>query len=62
MINWHRLFGLALIDLLKDSPYVVEEIEPRLYRFPAIDRSGDFSARGRGVRHTSGSELVFSFL
>ncbi len=23
-INWHRLFGLTLIDLLTDSPYEVE--------------------------------------
>ena len=24
MRNWHRLFGLALIDYFLDSPYVVE--------------------------------------
>lgn len=24
MINWHRLFGLALTDLFTDSPYIVE--------------------------------------
>ena len=24
MINWHRLFGLALTDLFTDSPYSVE--------------------------------------
>ncbi len=24
MINWHRLFGLVLIDYFADSPYTVE--------------------------------------
>ena len=24
MLNWHRLFGLFLIDYFTDSPYVVE--------------------------------------
>ncbi len=24
MIDWHRLFGLTLMDLFTDSPYVVE--------------------------------------
>jgi len=24
MINWHRLFGQALIDLFTNTPYVVE--------------------------------------
>ena len=24
MINWHRLFGLALIDFFSNSPYEVE--------------------------------------